>query len=125
MEKKLKPFDLEAAKAGAKVVTRDGHPARIICFERDDDYYPIIGLVNSGDGERVATYTKEGYFCSDKEPKDNDLFMAPEKHEGYVLVIRCKDGVVLGDYVYETYEDAEKSISNPDDGIVAKIEWEE
>ena len=34
MEKKLKPFDLEAAKAGAKVITRDGRPVRIICFDR-------------------------------------------------------------------------------------------
>lgn len=28
----LKPFDLEAAKAGKPVCTRDGRKARIICF---------------------------------------------------------------------------------------------
>lgn len=125
METKMKPFDLEAAKAGAKVVTRNGRPVRIICFDRKDNQRPIIGLVSGEYGERMVAFTKSGYYYIDAETHCNDLFMAPEKHEGYVLVIRCKDGVVLGDYVYETYEDAEKSISNPDDGIVAKIEWEE
>ena len=84
----------------------------------------MIGKINFGNGEQLGTFTINGKY-SDNIPTGYDLFMVPEKHEGYVLVIRCKDGVVLGDYVYETYEDAEKSISNPDDGIVAKIEWEE
>lgn len=121
---KLKPFDLEAAKAGAKVVTRSGKPVRILCFDRKDNQYPIVGLVNFDHGEQMVAFTINGKF-SDNIPSGYDLFIVPEKHEGYVLVIRCKDGVVLGDYVYETYEDAEKSISNLDDGIVAKIEWEE
>ena len=125
METKLKPFDLEAAKAGAKVVTRSGEPVRIICFDREDDIFHLVGLVSSPCGERVVAFNENGKYYIDELPHSTDLFMAPEKHEGYVLVIRCKDGVVLGDYVYETYEDAEKSISNPDDGIVAKIEWEE
>ena len=124
METKLKPFDLEAAKAGAKVVTRNGRPVRIICFDRKNKNEPIVALVNFDYGEQLVTFTIKGKY-SDNIPTSYDLFMAPEKHEGYVLVIRCKDGVVLGDYVYKTYEDAEKSISNPDDGIVAKIEWEE
>lgn len=42
--KKLKPFDLEKAKQGAKVVTRDGRPVRIICWDKldDDNTYPIV-----------------------------------------------------------------------------------
>lgn len=124
METKLKPFDLEAAKAGAKVITRDGRPVRILCFDRKDNQCPIVGLVSREYGEGLVSFAEDGRYIPDAV-SSSDLFMAPEKHEGYVLVIRCKDGVVLGDYVYETYEDAEKSISNPDDGIVAKIEWEE
>lgn len=30
----MKPFDIELAKAGHRVCTRDGKPARIICFDR-------------------------------------------------------------------------------------------
>lgn len=33
MTKKLKPFDLEASKAGAPVMTRDGRPVRILAFD--------------------------------------------------------------------------------------------
>lgn len=29
----MKQFDLEAAKKGAKVCTRDGREARILCFD--------------------------------------------------------------------------------------------
>jgi hypothetical protein len=32
MEYKFKPFDLEAAKAGAPVMTRAGRPARILSY---------------------------------------------------------------------------------------------
>jgi hypothetical protein len=42
----LKPFDLEAAKAGKPVCTRDGRKARIICFNAKTLCdYPIIALV--------------------------------------------------------------------------------
>ena len=30
----LKPFDLEAARAGSPVCTRDGRKARIVCFDK-------------------------------------------------------------------------------------------
>ena len=30
-------FNLEAAKAGAPLITRDGHKLRIICFDRIDE----------------------------------------------------------------------------------------
>lgn len=46
-EKKLnlKPFDLEAAKTGKPVCTRDGRKARIICFDKKDINYPIVALI--------------------------------------------------------------------------------
>lgn len=37
MEYKFKPFDLEAAKAGAPVMTRAGRPARILAFDLKAD----------------------------------------------------------------------------------------
>ena len=42
----LKPFDLEAAKLGKPVCTRDGRKARIICFDAKGDK-PIIALVEA------------------------------------------------------------------------------
>ena len=72
----MKPFDLEKAKAGAPVITRNGCTARIICFDRADaDNYPLVALLQLGGGiERVTTHTDQGRYC--KEPgNDYDLFM--------------------------------------------------
>lgn len=41
---KMKPFDLEAAKAGKPVCTRDGRKARIICFDAKC-IKPIVALI--------------------------------------------------------------------------------
>ena len=62
METKLKPFDLEAAKNGAKVVTRDGHAVRIICYDRKNEEYPIVALVGEDEGA-VFSYSSGG-ICS-------------------------------------------------------------
>ena len=47
----MKDFDLAAAKLGAKVCTRDGIPARILCFDSNmasDEYAtPIVAEVPS------------------------------------------------------------------------------
>lgn len=43
----LKPFDLEKAKAGAKVVTRDGREVRIICFDRKAPVFKLVALINN------------------------------------------------------------------------------
>ena len=86
-EKPMKPFDLEKAKAGAPVITRNGCTARIICFDRaDDDGYSLVALLQLDKGiERVTTHTDQGRYC--KEPgNDYDLFMAPVKREGWVNI---------------------------------------
>jgi hypothetical protein len=40
----IKPFDLEAAKNGAPVCTRDGRDVRIVCFDTKGTY-PITYLM--------------------------------------------------------------------------------
>lgn len=42
----MKTFDLEKAKAGAFVCTREGFRARIVCFDADNDRFPIVALLN-------------------------------------------------------------------------------
>ena len=85
-EKKLnlKPFDLEAAKAGKPVCTRDGRKARTICFDRDWDMH-IVALVSDPLGESVHYYLSNGKVDFDKQ-NDEDLMMLPEKKEGWAVI---------------------------------------
>lgn len=52
IEKNLKPFNLDAAKQGKPVCTRDGCKARIICFDRKDNT-PIVALIERVDGIEI------------------------------------------------------------------------
>ena len=120
-EKKLnlKPFDLQKAKAGKPVCTRDGRKARIICFDRiNGDYYKIVACVTAFDGdfEEVLFYGIDGYIVDSQNPKDEDLMILPEKKEGWILL--RKDGCV-----FDSEEVAKKNCT--DDYFVAKVEWEE
>lgn len=78
---RTKPFDLEAAKAGAKVVTRDGRQVRIICFDKKDPQYPIVALVPETKDikslEVVFIYQEDGRYFSTRE-HDRDLFLLDE-----------------------------------------------
>lgn len=119
--KNLKPFSLEAAKAGTPVCTRDGRKARIICFDAKGEH-PIIALVTDGVQESPYNYTKEGYYHTEGVETMADLMMLSEKKEGWVNVY--KDGL-LGARVYKTRKEA-YDIASPCDYVdTVKIEWEE
>lgn len=81
MKKKIqKPFDIEAAKNGAKVETRDGMAVRIICYDKVDGIYPILALVNNVGYETCNGYTPDGkLFCSG--PGEHDLVIIEEVEE--------------------------------------------
>ena len=120
----LKPFDLEAAKAGKPVCTRDGRKARIICFDRRLFYknvsYPILALVECSDGEDyVCGYNEKGkVLIEDGAEYKDDLMMLPEKKEGWVNVYKER--------IYSTKEEA---IEATYDGVTyvdtVKVCWEE
>lgn len=125
-EKKLnlKPFDIQKAREGKPVCTRDGRKARIICFDRRLFYknvsYPILALVECSDGEDdVCGYNEKGkVLIEDGAEYKNDLMMLPEKKEGWVNVYK--------DSVYDTKDDAligRSEIRGYIDTI--KISWEE
>ena len=129
-EKKLnlKPFDLEAAKAGKPVCTRDGRKARIIYFDAEGEH-PIIALVTDGVQESPYNYTKEGYYHIEGVETMADLMMLPEKKEGWVNVYKSEfddfPAVLGAGYVYNTKEEA---INNADPNITiatVKISWQE
>ena len=120
----LKPFDLQKAKAGKPVCTRDGRKARIICFDRRLFYknvsYPILALVERSDGEDdVCGYNEKGkVLIEDGAEYKDDLMMLPEKKEGWVNVYKER--------IYSTKEEA---IEATYDGVTyidtVKISWEE
>ena len=120
----LKPFDIQKAREGKPVCTRDGHKARIICFDYNGETgdYPIVALVHYNKGnkcyERVLKYTSDGLFNKYRDCQhDDDLMMLPEKKEGWI--IKPKDY-----QVYQSKTDAEE-VCNKNYQVVAKITWEE
>ena len=131
-EKKLnlKPFDLQKAKQGKPVCTRDGRKARIICFDRisGDDVYKIVACVTAFDGdfEEVLSYRIDGYIVDSQNPKDEDLMMLPEKKEGWVNVYKGIDGVTFSKYPYTSKDEAIKESDILFGRIdTIKVSWEE
>lgn len=126
----LKPFDLEAAKDGKPVCTRDGRKARIICFNRESIGFPIIALVKNGDTEGVYQFDDKGRSNIDDEERGYDLMMYPEKKEGWVNVYRDCDGanITKVDNIYSSREAAIASAQFIDGNhyvATTKINWEE
>ena len=90
-EKKLnlKPFDIQKAREGKPVCTRDGRKARIICFDYkgDSNAYPILALISTSNlrgvpSEIIAKYTEDGRYAKYNNVENNeDLMMLPEKKE--------------------------------------------
>ena len=118
---KLKPFDLEAAKAGKPVCTRDGYKARIICFDAKGMHQPIVALVTQDNGvEYIETYYSNGRFNDDiNSQSGGDLMMLPEKKVGWVNLYDDMK-------IYASEERAKIGIS-PERNYIAttKVEWEE
>ena len=122
-EKKLnlKPFDIQKAREGKPVCTRDGRKARIICFDsKNDPQRPVVALVEHNDNELLYEYTIEGKdrFSHISTTGTSDLMMLPEKKEGWVNVYKER--------IYSTKEEA---IEATYDGVTyidtIKISWEE
>ena len=120
----MKAFNLEEylKNPSKKLVTRGGRTVkRILCTDARGDY-PIVALVDCGCYDTALSYTKDGGFYASNETSVNDLFFAPEKHEGWVNVYRDFDDMMCGS-VFATEEDAK---CNAKTAIATvKIEWEE
>ena len=123
----LKEFDLEAAKAGKPVCTRDGRKARIICFDAKGTH-PIIALVSDPDIEGAEIpfcYTNDGFYNNPNCESNHDLMILPEKKEGWVNVYRDFN-IVHAKNIFDTREEALKNIDGGENCVATvKIEWEE
>lgn len=124
-ELKLKPFDLQKAKAGKPVCTRDGRSVRILCFDaKRRDEKNIIALVPSKGYpgfEDLIAYPDNGIYYGEHE-NDNNLMMMPEKKEGWVNVYK---GGLLDTKSYPTEKEAFDKASLNDYVDTVKINWEE
>ena len=115
-EKKLnlKPFDLQKAREGKPVCTRDGRKARIICFDAKGEH-PIIALVTDGAQESPYNYTEKGYHYIEDVETMADLMMLPEKKEGWINI--NKDACL-----FKSKEEAERYCTK--DYVPVRVEFE-
>ena len=122
-EKKLnlKPFDIQKAREGKPVCTRDERKARIICFDaKRKDKKSIIALVPSKDCpgfEDLIAYPNNGNYHGGHE-NDGDLMMLPEKRSGWAKIRKDVN-------LYNTKEEADRKMIGNDEYVTAKVFWEE
>lgn len=87
----MKPFDLEAAKRGEPIVTRDGRAVSFVA------YLPTLKKachrVIVTDGDTIQCCDERGNAI-DYGPHDWDLFMAPRKRTVWVNVYIKEDGSI-------------------------------
>ena len=111
-----------------KVVTRDGCPVRILCTDKKSYNEQIVGLIMGDNGmEFISTWTQQGksFFNSDTP---NDLFFAPEKHEGWVNLYKYanKDCAYYMGSINNSKAEAENKRDTSDKCVATiRIEWEE
>lgn len=110
--KNLKPFDLEAAKAGKPVCTRDGRKARIISCSLRNKNFPIAAIVED---EEENVYQFEANGVCDEHDENLDLMMLPEKRSGWINV--KKDAGL-----FKSREEAERNCT--EDYVPVMVEFE-
>lgn len=119
----MKPFNLEEAKAGKPVCTRDGRPARIVEFDMKDEKFPIVAITVGRDKEEVGTFTLQGTYFTDIE-NSRDLMMVAAREEGWINVYKTDSGFIAGK-IFSSKEEALESIGKITPYIdVVKIKFE-
>ena len=121
----MKPFDIEQAKAGKPVQTRDGNDVEIVRFDLRGEY-PILAVIKYPKADSAITFTESGKSFKDDDSY-HDLFMKPEIKVGYI-VLEHDDAYLSGasplTCVYETVESACKVANRFKNRTVSKITWE-
>lgn len=125
----MKPFDLEKAKAGTPVCTREGFNARIICFDANNDRFPLVALIKDSDNsdEYPVCYDKEGNFFDGEKDHPKDLCMVGIKKEGWINIYKALKERCIG-MVYNTKEEAMRMKINEKDvtyKATVRVEYEE
>ena len=120
----MKRFNLEEylKNPSKKIVTRSGRDVRIICTDKYSGH-PIVALVRYDDAESLVCYDMNGRMWGATE----DLFFAPEKHEGWLNIYRSESGFYLRGNPYKSKEEADEvaKANYKTFCTTVKIEWEE
>lgn len=105
---KLKPFDLELAKAGEAVITRNKLNVEILDFEFNKEGKKIIAKIIYPKAENVLVRVfEDGKFWSNETTDDYDLFMKPETKIVWVNFYKGSfGGTIFCSVVYMTYQEA-------------------
>lgn len=106
----MKPFDIELAKQGQPVCTRDGRPVRILCYDfKSLENTPIVALIRLNEHqEGVVHYYIDGKHF-ENGINDLDLMMVSATLEGWINVCRDRENNKPFCYhgkIFETKEDA-------------------
>ena len=121
----MKQFSLEEylKNPNQKVVTRDGHPVRIICTDHDNISYPIVGAIKGY--AFPFCFGEDGYVVGSTCNDANDLFFASEKHEGWVNLYKNEDGISwISPNYFTSKKEAEKEGKTHTCSVTTiKIEW--
>lgn len=127
----MKEFSLEEylKNPNRKIVTRDGKSVRIICTDKRKSIYPIIALcLMEEESEICHNYLPNGKEHVGEDSND-DLFFAPEKHEGWINIYKDGDKYFPGDARFYMTEKESKanSVKNGHYDYVGtvKVEWED
>lgn len=117
----MRKFDIEQAKAGKPVCTKDGRDVTILKFDAKRKR-PIVGLIHDKDEDEIMGWYNDGSLMLYENLLDErDLFLKSEKKEGWINIYR--NGNASPIYLSEAI-----AISNKIDvGYITtiKIEWEE
>lgn len=126
----MKEFNLEEAKAGKLVCTRDGHEVRILYYDaKGGDDTRIVALIDVNGVETPMSYYKDGKVLKDAESVA-DLMMAGEKRRGWLGLYNdpCGDRMARTTNVYKKKEEVEEILNDYEvNRIVAiiQIEWDD
>ena len=119
----LKPFDIQKAREGKPVCTRDGRKVRVLCYDfKQNEEYPILVAVEDKDGKERAMLYSNGGISEIYKSRNYELAMLLEKKERWVNVYK---GGLLNTKYYSSKEEAVSKASQTDYIDTVKIEWEE
>lgn len=123
-------FNLQEARNGKPVRTRDGREARILTFDAHNEKYPIIALVMSDTCDEFPhSYTVEGRAWVSGCDDGMDLVMAGERRRGWIGIFGppYPDMMAGTTGIYRTKEELISLIQDKhwenEEIIIQEIEW--
>lgn len=126
---KTKPFNLEKAKAGKPVVTREGQPARLFSFNVCNKKYPIVGVHTTTNGVEISEMWEANGKCSKNNFSQHghnhyDLFMlVKQKNVGWINLYQQAYGVLSTKVIHTSKEEALKYKNNAGYVKTVKIKY--